>query len=199
MYFKGEKVEASHAPDSDFHGYGPPIRARLSKLIPNNEDIRVLDIGTGMASTAKFLLQHLSKRSQVLSLDPSEDMLIKARSALSAENQQRITFIQGTADDLKFRNGSFDIVISVMVMHHIETVDDSIAEMSRVLRKGGRLIIVDFSPEAHTLEFQSRHKKDDFFEAGTISKAAKASQLRPRVEKHGKWYLVEATRPVGTE
>jgi ubiquinone/menaquinone biosynthesis C-methylase UbiE len=199
LYYKGEKIDTGRAQDSDFHGYGVQIRARLTELIPNHEDVQVLDVGTGMASTAKFLLQHLSKRSQVLSLDPSEDILTKARNALSAEDQQRITFMRGSADDLKFGNESFDIVVSVMVMHHIEAVGESIAEMSRVLRQGGRLIIVDYSPEAHTLDFQSRHNEDDFFESDTISEAVKASHLKPRVENHGKWYLVEATRTSGTE
>jgi ubiquinone/menaquinone biosynthesis C-methylase UbiE len=192
-------MDGGHARHSDFHGYGTSIRERLSELIPKQEDIRVLDVGTGMGSTAKFLLQHLSKRSHVVSLDPSEDILAEAKSALSAEGRRRITLMRGSADDLKFGNGSFDIVVSVMVMHHIEAVDESIAEMSRVLRPGGRLIIVDYSPEAHDLDFQSRHNEDDFFESDTISEAAKASQLTPRIENHGKWYLVEATRTVGTE
>jgi len=199
LYYKGEKMDAGHAQHSDFHGYGPSIRECLSGLIPKDEDVRVLDVGTGMADTARFLLQHLSKHSHVVSLDPSEEVLTKARSTLSIEDRRRIKLIQGSADELKFRNGSFDIVVSVMVMHHIEAVDKSIAEMSRVLKPEGRLIIVDYSPKAHTLDFQSRHKEDDFFESHTISEAAKASQLTPRIEKHDKWYLVEARKAVQTE
>ena len=192
-------MDAASAQDTDFHGYGAAIRARLSELIPEHEDVRVLDVGTGMASTVKFLLRHLSKQSRVFSLDPSEDVLTKARSALSADDRQRVTLTKGSADELKFGDGFFDIVVSVMVMHHIEAVGGSVAEMSRVLKQGGRLIIVDYSPEAHTLDFQSRHSEEDFFESDTISIAARASRLKPRVEDHGKWYLVEATRTIGTE
>ena len=66
--------------------------------------------------------------------------------------------------------------------------------MSRVLKHNGRLVIVDFSPEAHTLSFQSRHAKEDFFTPAAVSKAARATGLVPRVEDHEKWYLVEATK-----
>jgi ubiquinone/menaquinone biosynthesis C-methylase UbiE len=187
-------MDAGHAQHSDFHGYGKTIRNRLSALIPRHEDVRVLDVGTGMALTAKFLLEHLSKKSHVVSLDPSEDVLKEARRALPAEDKRRVTFIRGSADDLKFGNESFDMVVSVMVMHHIESVGESVAEMSRVLRPGGRLIIVDYSPDAHTLDFQSRHQEGDFFESDTISEAAKSSKMTTRVENHGKWYLVEGTK-----
>lgn len=188
-------MDAGHLPDANFHGYGESIKERLSKIIPRSEDVRVLDIGTGMASTAKFLLRHLSKRSKVWSVDPSEEILSRARAALSAEDQKRIRFLQGSADDLEFEDESFDIVVSVMVLHHIEAVDESIAEMSRVLRRGGRLIIVDYSPEAHVLDFHSRHAKEDFVKPSAISKAMKGARLNPRVENYNKWYIVEATKP----
>jgi ubiquinone/menaquinone biosynthesis C-methylase UbiE len=199
LYYKGEKMEAGHMPDASFHGYRALITERLSEIIPRHEDVRVLDIGTGMASTAKFLLQHLSKRSKVWSLDPSEEILSKARAALTPENQKRIRFLQGSADALEFEDESFDIVVSVMVLHHIEQVGKSIAEMARVLRRGGRLIIVDYSPEAHVLDFHSRHTKGDFVKPSAVSKAMKGANLKPRVETHDKWYLVEATRPATIE
>jgi ubiquinone/menaquinone biosynthesis C-methylase UbiE len=193
LYYKGEKM-GRNPQHSDFHGYGVVIRERLAGIIPKDEDIRVLDIGTGVALTTQFLLQRLSRGSHAWSLDPSEDILTQARSILSDEDPRRITFVRDTADDLKFQEGSFDFVVSVMVMHHIEAVKESIAQMSRVLKKGGHLIIVDYSPEAHTLDFQSHHKKGDFFESDTISEAAMASHLIARTEDYDKWYLVEATK-----
>ena len=194
MYYKGEKMDAGHTQNLDLHGYADSIKRRLSELVPNSEDVRVLDVGTGMASTSNFLLQHLSKRSRIWSLDPSEEVIANARAAVAKEDRLRIKFVQGSADDLEFEDESFDFVVSVMVMHHIETVDKSIAEMSRVLRPGGRLIVVDYSPRAHTLDFRSRHAEEDFFTSASISKAARAAHLKPRVEDNDKWYLVEATK-----
>jgi ubiquinone/menaquinone biosynthesis C-methylase UbiE len=199
LYYKGEKMDAGHMPDANFHGYAESIKERLSEIIPRDEDLRVLDIGTGMASTARFLLRHLSKGSRVWSLDPSEEILSRARTVLPAKVQKRIRFLQGSADDLEFEDESFDMVVSVMVLHHIEAVGESVAEMSRVLRRGGRLIIVDYSPEAHVLDFQSRHAREDFVESSTVSKAMRGAHLRSRVEGHAKWYLVEATKPARVE
>ena len=188
-------MDPGSAQDTDFHGYGASIRESLSELIPADEDIQILDIGTGMAATSRFLLQRLSKGSRIWSLDPSEDVIANARTALAVEHRQkRIEFVQGSADDLKFEDDSFDIVVSVMVMHHIGAIGGSIAEMSRVLKEGGRLIVVDYSPDAHTLDFKSRHLREDFFTSRSISEAAKAANLRPRVEDQDKWYLVEATK-----
>ncbi len=183
------------AHDTDFHGYGPSIRGKLSELIPNDEDIRVLDIGTGMASTSRFLLERLSKGSRLWSLDPSEEVIKQARTLVETKDLKRIKFIQGTANDIKFGDATFDIVVSVMVMHHIEALNESIAEMSRVLKPSGRLIVVDFSPSAHKLGFQSRHAKEDFFTSASVSKAARAAGLHPRAEEQDRWYLVEATKP----
>jgi ubiquinone/menaquinone biosynthesis C-methylase UbiE len=197
LYYKGEKMEGGPARDTDFHGHGEAIRGRLSQLISQDADVRVLDIGTGMGSTSRFLLEHLSKKSRIWSLDPSEDVIAQAESTLTAEkkeNRRRIRFVQGTADDLKFDDDFFGLVVSVMVMHHIEDMNESIAEMSRVLKQGGRLIVIDYSPEAHTLDFQSRHAEEDFFTSASIAEAARQSRLRPRVEDHGKWYLVDATK-----
>ena len=196
MYYKGEKMEHTHpAQDTDFHGYGPAIRGRLSELIPGDEDIKVLDIGTGMASTSRFLLERVSEGSRLWSLDPSEEVIKQARTLVEKKDLKRVKFVQGTADDMEFGDGAFDFVVSVMVMHHIETVKESIAEMARVLKPGGRLIVVDFSPSAHTLDFQSRHAKEDFFTSASVSRAARAAGLRPRAEEQDKWYLVEAMKP----
>lgn len=194
LYYKGEKLDAGHMQDTDFHGYGSLIMERLTEIIPADEDLHVLDIGTGMASTARFLLQHLSKGSRVWSLDPSEEVLSRARGVIAAEDRKRIKFLRGSADDLKFEGRSFDIVVSVMVTHHMEEVGKSIAEMSRVLKRGGRLIIVDYSPEAHVLDFRSRHAKEDFVKSSTISTAMKGARLKPHIENHAKWYLVQATK-----
>ena len=194
MYYKGEKLDAPHVQDTDFHGYGASIKERLSAIIPADEDLRVLDVGTGMASNVRFLLEHMSKRSEVWTLDPSEEMLSRAKEKVGAEDRRRVRFVKGTADALEFEDKSFDLVVSVMVAHHMEKVDESIAEMARVLKRGGRVIIVDYSPEAHVLEFHSRHAEKDFVKPGAITRAMKKAHLKRRVENYDMWYLIEGSR-----
>ena len=133
-------MDAGTAQDTDFHGYGASIRERLSELIPRDGDIRILDIGTGMGSTAAFLLQHLSKGSRIWSVDPSDDVIAKARTALAAGDQQRTQQQENRVRPRERRRSEvrgrlFRLVVSVMVMHHIEAVGGSIAEMSRVLTR----------------------------------------------------------------
>ena len=168
LYYKGEKMSRGPARDTDFHGYGPSIRERLASVIPVDEPIRVLDVGTGMATTTRFLLAHLSTKSLIWSLDPSEEVITQANTAFSAKDLRRIRFVKGVADRMEFDDDYFDLVVSVMAMHHIEKASKSVSEMGRVLKPAGRLVIADFSPKAHTLGFQSRHAKEDFFTSASI-------------------------------
>jgi ubiquinone/menaquinone biosynthesis C-methylase UbiE len=195
LYYKGEKLDPGHMRDTDFHGYGDAIRKRLSAAIAGEDDVRVLDVGTGMATAARFLLENLSRGSRVWSVDPSEEVVARARAKFSASDRKRIEFVKGTADRLDFEDGEFDLVVSVMVAHHMTSVGRPVAEMARVLRPAGRMIVVDFSPEAHVLDFRIRHTKKDFVTAGSVSRAMKRAGLEPRAESHGKWYLVEAKKP----
>ena len=57
------------------------------------------------------------------------------------------------------------MVVSVMVLHHVEDLEAVLKELLRVLKKGGRLLLVDYAPKAgKELEFQKRHHESDFFE-----------------------------------
>ncbi len=194
MYYKGEKVEATGSPNTDFHGYGKAIRKELRKMIPSRKRIRVLDVGTGMGQNTAFLLRQLSGDSEIWTVDPSEEILVNAKASLGRK-ASKIRFVQASADKLGFADGFFDAVVSVMVMHHVEDALAVLKELARVLKTGGRLLIVDYEPEAsQELEFQTRHKEKDFFEPEIIRTAAKKLGLHVKVEEFGLWYIVDARK-----
>ena len=194
MFYKGKKISGAAAPDTDFHGFGPAIREELAKRIPRG-NLRVLDVGTGWGANAVFLIHHLTQGSKIWTVDPSDEVLANARAALNEREASRIEFVHANADKLEFKDDFFDIVVSVMVMHHIEDARASITEMARVLKRSGRLVIIDYKPEASLkLEFQSRHEEADFFELEFIRAAAERAGLKPRARDFGLWYLVEASK-----
>ncbi len=178
----------------DFHGYGKEIRKELRKRIPSRRKVKVLDVGTGVGQNATFLARHLSSNSEIWSIDPSGEVLASARTALG-KKASRIRFVQASADKLDFADSSFDVVVSVMVMHHIEDPQAVLKELTRVLKSGGRLLVVDYKPEAaHELEFQSRHQEQDFFEPTMIGATVEKLGLANKAEDFGLWYLVDARK-----
>ena len=85
----------------------------------------------------------------------------------------------------------FDLVISVMVLHHLVAIKPVLKEMTRVVRKSGKILLLDWKPEAHELPFQSGHMEKDFFKTSDIEELANKLGLDVKVDDHKFWYLVE--------
>ena len=195
MFYKGEKMDSSRCLPHDFHGFGEQIRDRLASRIPSDKRLKVLDVGTGFGLNVVFLAERLSEKSRIWTIDPSEEVLRNVSSELGPKIAARIEFVKASADELAFRDGFFDFVVSVMVMHHIDDIRPVLEELMRVVRKSGRLLIVDYGPNAaQALEFQTRHERSDFFEPATIKKQLERKLAKVKVEDSGVWYLVEATK-----
>ena len=199
MYYKGKKVDGPIAPNTDFHSYGDKIRVELGARIPQHRKIKVLDVGTGFGSAASFLAKHLSKGSKVWTIDPSKEILDNVKARLAQEGLDSripIEFVQADAAKLDFENNFFDVIVSIMVLHHIKDLNAVLSELLRVLKKGGRLLLVDYAPRAgKELEFLKRHHESDFFEPVEVMrliKQAGVSKAKLKIVKL--WYLVDATK-----
>ncbi|WP_349357718.1 metalloregulator ArsR/SmtB family transcription factor [Stappia sp.] len=107
-----------------------------------------LDLGTGTGS----LLSLFSDRyTQALGIDASHDMLTVARANLDREGVKSAQVRHGDIHALNVPVESFDLVSIHQVLHYLDDPGRAIAEAARVLRPGGRLLIVDFAP--HEFEF----------------------------------------------
>ena len=158
-----------------------------------------MDVGTGFGSAASFLAKHLTKGSKVWTIDPSKEILDNVKTKLAQEGlDSRITieFVQADAAKLDFENGFFDVILSIMVLHHIKDLDKVLNELLRVLKKGGRLLLVDYAPKAGTeLEFLKRHHESDFFEPKEVMRLIQQVGVSKAKLKNVKlWYLVDATK-----
>ena len=101
--------------------------------------LRVLDVGTGPGIVAN-LLADLSH--EVMGIDASGKMLKNAQEN-SAALHHSLEFVQGDGENLPFEDGSFDAVVNRYVLWTLPEPKAAIAEWKRVLRQGGRLVIVD--------------------------------------------------------
>jgi ubiquinone/menaquinone biosynthesis C-methylase UbiE len=109
---------------------------RVSRLLQPNGDERALDVGTGAGALALALAPLVH---EVVGLDLVPELLEKARER-APENAE---FIEGDADELPFGPDSFDIVSTARTLHHLARPELVLAEMDRVLRPGGAMLVVD--------------------------------------------------------
>ncbi len=108
----------------------------LAELVPL-EGARVLDLGCGAGDLLRWLLR---RKADAFGLDPQLPLLLRAAGAVGSER-----CIAGRAEALPFADGSFDAGIFFNSLHHLpETVmPAALAEARRVLRRDGRLLVVE--------------------------------------------------------
>ena len=146
------------------------IRAALA-----DKPIRsLLDLGTG---TGRMLELFGPDIERGLGLDLSLDMLALARARLDRAGLKHCSVRHGDIYDLSLPRDSFDVVIIHQVLHFLDDSARAIAEAARVLRPGGRLLVVDFAP--HDLEFlreEHAHRRLGFA-AETVTQWLEAAGL----------------------
>lgn len=117
--------------------------AALAKAYLRPEMV-VADVGAGAGFMAAGLAPLVK---QVIAVDGSPAMIEAARRALSAFDNVRFQVADGAT--LPFADGSLDAIFANMYLHHCPDPQAAIAEMVRVLRPGGRLVITDLDQHDH--------------------------------------------------
>jgi ubiquinone/menaquinone biosynthesis C-methylase UbiE len=115
---------------------------KLAQLRPGEA---VLDVGCGTGSLAIAAKQQLGTTSTVCAIDASDQMIERARKKARNAGLD-ITITQGVAQTLRFDDSRFDLVLSTRMLHHLPRKGrlECAREMRRVLRPGGRALVVDF-------------------------------------------------------
>jgi ubiquinone/menaquinone biosynthesis C-methylase UbiE len=119
-------------------------RLTLSLLRPEPAE-RVLDIGSGTGSLAVRLKQEHPRATVVgYDIDPAALAIAEHKAR---EAQVSVTWARGPADDPPFPDQSFDLVTSSLLLHHLlpSGKRSALAAASRLLKPGGRLVLVDFT------------------------------------------------------
>lgn len=104
---------------------------------------RVLDIGSGAGLLAHEVAAEVGAVGSVVGIDPSESMLALARRRRAPDGAAEIRFVAGDACALPFADGSFDAVVATQVYEYVQDMPAALGEAFRVLRPGGRLLVLD--------------------------------------------------------
>lgn len=111
----------------------------LAGLLPR--DLTVLDLGTGTGSLLPFLGKYVDR---LIAVDLSPGMLARARERIRTEGPESVTLLRADTVRLPLPDASVDGVVANMILHHLPHPEAALREMARVLRPGGRGVIVDF-------------------------------------------------------
>jgi SAM-dependent methyltransferase len=101
-------------------------------------DERVLDAGTGAGALALALAPLVR---EVVGVDPVPELLALGRER--AASFGNVELVEGDATALPFADESFDLAATLRTLHHVPHPERMLAELTRVTRRGGRMLVVD--------------------------------------------------------
>ncbi len=152
---KGKKQQVADMFDNISHKYdflnhflslGIDIRWRKKaiKLLKEIQPKQILDIATG---TGDFAIEALKLNpDHVTGVDISEGMLNVGREKLKKRKlDDRITLTSGDSENLPFEDNKFDAIIVAFGVRNFENLQKGLSEMFRVLRPGGKVVVLEFS------------------------------------------------------
>jgi ubiquinone/menaquinone biosynthesis C-methylase UbiE len=104
----------------------------------------VADVGTGVGYMLPFLSEAVGSNGRVVAEDIFPDFLDKARQKAASEKLSNVQFVQGTADDPKLPENTFDAILMLDVYHHIDYPAKVLASLRKALKPDGRLVVVEY-------------------------------------------------------
>ncbi len=121
-------------------------------------DVRPGQLAADIGAGTGFLTEGLIRRGlRVIAVDQSAVMLDAMRQRFSAEDA--IDYRQGDAERLPLDDASVDVVFANMLLHHVENPPTAIAEMMRILKPGGRVVITDLDEHNYTFLRDEQHDR----------------------------------------
>lgn len=126
----------------------------LKKMIPDLQKKRVLDLGCGFGWHCRYAREQ--QASSVIGVDISENMLQKAQEMT---DDSAISYMRMPIEDIDFSDNQFDVVLSSLALHYVESFEQICKKVYRCLKPGGTFV---FSVE-HPI-FTSRSEQDWYYD-----------------------------------
>lgn len=132
-----------------FAGSLGKLRQRTVNLAQLQPGETVLDVGCGTGTLVIEAQKRVGTTGRVFGIDPGDEQIVRARTK-AARHHVPSDFQIGVIEHLAFTDQTFDVVFSSLMMHHLPAPlkRQGLAEIARVLKPEGRLIIADFTHKA---------------------------------------------------
>ncbi|HLM36902.1 MAG TPA: class I SAM-dependent methyltransferase [Gaiellaceae bacterium] len=114
------------------------LEAKVVRFVAPSGEERALDSGSGAGALALALAPHVR---EVVAVDLVPELLEQGRRR--GERLPNVSFLEGDATKLPLEAGSFDLAGSLRTLHHIARPELAVAELARVTRPGGRVLVID--------------------------------------------------------
>lgn len=114
------------------------LAEQVRELLAPRGDERALDVGTGAGALALALAPLVR---EVVGVDPVPELLALGRRR--AAGVPNVELVEGDGTRLPFPDGSFDLAGTLRTLHHVERPAQVVAELARVTRRGGRVLVID--------------------------------------------------------
>ena len=129
-------------------------RKKVIRLVLEKQPSSVLDVATGTADLAIMGAQNGIPKT--IGVDISEEMLTVGRRKISSKGLvEKVVLQTGDAEKLPFSDGQFDAAMVAFGVRNFENLDEGLSQIFRVLKKGGRLVVLEFSKPSAFLIKQS--------------------------------------------
>lgn len=115
------------------------LKEVLACIQPHREDV-VLEVAAGTCACGRAFAPLVQS---VVCLDATASMLQIGRQEADRGGLHNLLFVKGYAQELPFLEGSFDIVFSRLAFHHFPDREPAFSEMVRVVKPGGRVVMID--------------------------------------------------------
>jgi SAM-dependent methyltransferase len=159
---------------------------------------RIVDVGCGSGEAVREAAARLQE-GRVTGVDPTPAMIRIARElSASHPGQERIQFLEGSAEDIPLPDASVTVVMAINSLHHWQDAAAGLAEATRVLVPGGRLLIADEEPARGRWGHGSGPLTDPAVVVRTVERAGFVELETSRHAEGGvRMNLLSARRPVG--
>ena len=120
-------------------------RKKALSYLKEIKPLNILDVATGTADIA-MMAADMFDTEKITGIDISEGMLQMGRKKIiKAGLQQRIELLKGDSETINFNNNAFDAVTVAFGVRNFQDLEKGLSEILRVLRPGGKLVILEFS------------------------------------------------------
>jgi len=145
--------ERSHYPDM------LEVNQKLCEAVSAQPGEFLLEVGSGSGVLCRLLAPHVMPTGCIVGVDISPEMTAEARKYTIAEGiSNGVAFETGAAEALPYSAASFDGAVAARLLLHTSNPDRVLGEMTRVVRPGGKVVVMDWDFDTVTVDHPDREQ-----------------------------------------